>query len=116
MLWILVAAVVVCASAMAALATASCCHRLARCVLGTAIDEIPVHNTTQTQKWKTEKVYVDGICSNIAHVQQPAGEVVLGVLADAATSTPTNSHTPEPLLVTAAHNHPTPTEAMSPGA
>lgn len=79
MLWLLIALAVVCASGVAALMTACCCHKLAICILGSTVDEISEYQT------RVRKVQIDKgqdcevQMSDIAHVQQPAGEMVLGV-------------------------------------
>lgn len=79
MLWLLIALAVVCASALAAIATVKCFHRMARCVLGPDIDEIPAyHQSAKKLKPKYGQDVQVQMC-NIAHVEQPAGELALGV-------------------------------------
>lgn len=78
MLWLLVALVAVCASAVAAIATAKCCHRMAICVLGPDIDEIPSYHQSAKKLKPTYGTEVQVHMCNIAHVEQPAGELTLG--------------------------------------
>lgn len=90
MLWILVALVVVCASALAAIGTVHCCHKLARCLLGAEIDEIPNYNSRVLKlKSGTQQECEVQMC-NIAQVEQPAGEVVLGIPTEVIASSSSN--------------------------